>query len=354
MTPVSTGHAPRARDLGLDAARGLAIVAMVIAHSHPWFVAPAPLNRLIGEINDLASPLFGLVMGVSAGLVARGVIERQRERRQEKWPTIAHFAVRAVLLVVIGELLLKFDVWIALVLQPLGLTALVGAFLMFLRPRHLALLAVVTWVAQLANTLPGTDPDTADWHEPLHWLRFYVLSDSHYRLTGLLPLFLLGVFIGRVAHTRARTLQLTFVIGVSGAIGWLAGKALHLSAEPGRWIDNTHDLALCTIAFAVVCVAAGARAPLGTAARAVLRPIAVIGTVALSAYALQFPLLRILVHHAPAWLPFGWRPAVVFIVLCLVLSWAWARLVGQGPLEWLLAQLSGKRLLARRRQLATR
>lgn len=341
---VSTDSRPAQRDLGLDAARGLAIVAMVIAHSHPWFVAPGPVSRVIGEVNDLASPLFGLVMGVSAGLVARGVLARRRAQ----WPTIAHFAVRAVLLVVIGELLLKFHVWIALVLQPLGLTALIGAFLMFLRPRLLAALAAATWLLQLLNTLPGSGAGIASWRDPGEWLRFYLLSDPHYRVTGLLPLFLLGVVIGRVGHARPRTLRITSAVGALGVLGWVAGKALHLSTDPGRWIDNTHDLALSAIVFAVVCAATGAPALVGTVSRAVLRPVAAIGTVALSAYALQFLLLKLLIHHAPAWLPFGWKPAVVFIVACLVLSWLWARFIGKGPLEWLTAELSGRSLVRRR------
>lgn len=345
---VTTDRVPPRRDLGLDAARGLAIVAMVIAHAHPWFVAPGPLNRLVGEINDLASPLFALVMGVSAGLVARDIVARH----QERWPTIAHFAVRAVLLIVIGELLVKFDTWIAVVLQPLGLTALVGAFVMFLRPRHLIPLAVLTWLLALANTLPGTEPDNADWHAPWHWLHVYVLSDSHYRLTGLLPLFLLGVVVGRVGHTHRHTLHLTLAVGVAAAIGWLAGKALHLSTDPGRWVDNTHDLALCAIVFAVVCMAAGAPAAVGKVSRVALRPAALIGTVALSAYALQFVLLKVLVQHPPSWLPFGWQPAVVFVGACLLLSWLWARTIGKGPLEWATSELSG-RSLVRRRQTAT-
>lgn len=330
------------RDLGLDAARGVAIVAMVLAHSVPWYRAPTPVHQLLGQINDLASPLFGLVMGVSAGLVARKVV-RRGERR---WPTVAHFAVRALLLILVGELLLKINIWIAVVLQPLGLTALVGAFLMFLRPRLLAVLAAVTWFLELVNTQPGEGPGSASWRTPWDWLHVYALSDPHYRLTGLLPLFLLGVVIGRVGHNRPRTLRLTGAVGVLAAIGWVAGKAAQLATPPGRWIDNTHDLALSAIVFAAVCAAVRLPAVAGTFSRALARPVALIGTVSLSVYALQFVLIKLLVQHPPAWLPFGWKPALVFIVGCLALGWLWARLVGTGPLEWLLGRLSGKTVLA--------
>lgn len=338
-----SGSRPVRRDLGLDAARGVAIVAMVIAHAHPWFVAPGPVNRLLGEINDLASPLFALVMGVSAGLVARRVLSRS----QPRWPTAAHFAVRAVLLIVLGELLLQFHVWIALVLQPLGLTALIGALLMFLRPRLLAALAAATWLLQLLNTQPG-GTDTASWHDPGAWLHLYVLSDPHYRVTALLPLFLLGVVLGRVGHTRPSTLRATAAIGAVGMAGWVAGKALHLSTEPGRWIDNTHDLALSTLVFAGVCAVVGSAHGWRRAAHIVLRPVAAIGTVALSAYALQFVMLRLLVQHPPPGMSIGWRPAAVFVIGCLAISWLWARFVGKGPLEWLTAELSGRSLVRRR------
>lgn len=175
----------------------------------------------------------------------------------------------------------------------------------------------------------------------------YVLSDSHYRLTGLLPLFLLGAVLGRVGHTTARTQRATAALGLLAGCGWLVGKALHWSTDPGRWVDNTLDVALSALVVAAVCAAAGAPALLGVVSRAVLRPVAVIGTVALSTYALQFVLLVLLVRHGPAWLPFGWRPAAVFVAACLLVSWWWARLVGTGPLEWAFGALSGRALLQR-------
>ncbi|WP_265446886.1 acyltransferase family protein [Flexivirga meconopsidis] len=347
MSTVSrTARQPR--DLGLDAARGIAIIAMVIAHAVPWFQAPQPLKALIGQVNDLASPLFALVMGVSAGLVARRVLTEHAAR----WPTATQFAVRAVLLVVIGELLGKINLWIAVVLQPLGLTALLGALVMFLRVRYLAVLAVACWLLQLLNTYPGNEPNDANWRQPAHWLHVYVLSDSHYRVTGLLPVFLLGLILGRVGHARPRVLRATLALGVLAAAAWAFGRAMGWSTYPGRFIDNTHDLALSGIVFALVGMAAATAPRAGTVIRALLRPVATIGTVALSLYALQFVLIRLLVQHGPDWLPFGWKPAVVFIVACLLISWLWARLIGTGPIEWVVNVLSGRRRVRRAGQRA--
>ncbi|NNG41264.1 DUF1624 domain-containing protein [Flexivirga sp. ID2601S] len=348
MSAASRSDAPSpTRDLGLDAARGIAIVAMVVAHAVPWFVAPQPLRAIIGQVNDLASPLFALVMGVSAGLVARRVVAA----RAPRWPTVAQFAVRAVLLVVIGELLGKINIWIAVVLQPLGLTALIGAFVMFLRVRYVAVLAVVLWLLQLLNTYPGNEPNDASWRHPAHWLHVYVLSDSHYRVTGLLPVFLLGLILGRVGHCRPRVLRATLALGVAAAAAWVIGRALGWSTYPGRFVDNTHDLALSAIVFALVGMATAAAPRAGTVIRALirtlLRPVATIGTVALSLYALQFVLIKLLVQHPVGWLPYGWKPAVVFIVTCLLIAWLWARLIGTGPVEWVVNLLSGRRLVRR-------
>ena len=66
------GRAPRPRVLGLDAARGLAVLGMVIAHSAltpEWGSGPA---ALLGFVHGRAGILFATVSGVSLAIISGG------------------------------------------------------------------------------------------------------------------------------------------------------------------------------------------------------------------------------------------------------------------------------------------
>ncbi|HWO50444.1 MAG TPA: heparan-alpha-glucosaminide N-acetyltransferase domain-containing protein [Ornithinibacter sp.] len=64
-----------------DVLRGVAILAMLIAHAVPFLPgAPSALNFLMFNINDVASPLFALVMGMSAQIVTQRTARAHRGR----------------------------------------------------------------------------------------------------------------------------------------------------------------------------------------------------------------------------------------------------------------------------------
>ena len=55
-----------------DVLRGVAILAMLIAHAVPLLLgAPSAVNFMTDNVNDVASPLFALVMGMSAQIVTQ-------------------------------------------------------------------------------------------------------------------------------------------------------------------------------------------------------------------------------------------------------------------------------------------
>ena len=74
--------APRAQPDRLvvpDVLRGIAILAMLIAHAAPLVPSlPESVLFVQSNINDLASPLFALVMGMSTALVMRKPARRRR------------------------------------------------------------------------------------------------------------------------------------------------------------------------------------------------------------------------------------------------------------------------------------
>ena len=58
------------RDPAVDLVRGIAVVCMVIAHVKVWAPTEDTLVKIVLTlVNNVASPLFALVMGVSAGIV---------------------------------------------------------------------------------------------------------------------------------------------------------------------------------------------------------------------------------------------------------------------------------------------
>ena len=74
-----------------DVLRGVAILAMLIAHAMPLLMITArPVRFVVGNISDLASPLFALVMGISAQIVV------QRTSPTTRWRMLLQQAIRGL------------------------------------------------------------------------------------------------------------------------------------------------------------------------------------------------------------------------------------------------------------------
>jgi len=328
------------RVLGLDAARGLAVVAMVIAHAVPFISERVSTSGafVLQQVNDLASPLFVLVMGVAAGLVfGRGSASRG----------IGRATVRGVALIALGVGLEQLNHWVAVILHILGLLLIVGTPLLALGSRWLvgiaaALFAAGPWVIEAvtraAGGVAGSAATTAGWaaHPLVQWL----LTNTHYRVLTLLPLFLVGAVLGRRGLGDERTSWWCLLGGF--ALVW-ASFAAELLGHPvvfsGDYPDQAQENGLALAAYGIVMAVdiAGGRRSTGSA---VLRPLALVGQVALSLYVFHVVLLVPLIPRFPdgGWLPFG-----LLLAVSLVTAWAWARFVGRGPVEWLIDRLSPAR-----------
>lgn len=334
-----TSAVPR-RALGLDAARGLAVVAMVIAHGVPFISGRVSESGafVLQQVNDLASPLFVLVMGVAAGLVfGRGAASRG----------ISRAVVKGVALILLGVGLEQLDHWVAVILHILGLLLIVGTPLLVLGSRWLIGIAALLfvggpWVIELvtraAGGVAGGAATTAGWAaNPLvQWL----VTNTHYRVLTLLPLFLVGAVLGRRGPGDERASWWCLLGGV--ALVW-ASFAAELLGHPvsfsGDYPDQVQEngLALAAYGFVVASDIAGDRRP---SVYAVLRPMARIGQVALSLYVFHVVLLVPLIPRFPegGWLPFG-----LLLGVAVLVAWAWARFIGRGPLEWLIDLLAPSR-----------
>ncbi|WP_148232343.1 acyltransferase family protein [Janibacter sp. HTCC2649] len=339
VTAVDGDAVPR-RVLGLDAARGLAVVAMVIAHGVPFISERVSTSGafVLQQVNDLASPLFVLVMGVAAGLV----FDRASAARG-----VGRATVRGLALIALGVGLEQLNHWVAVILHILGLLLIIGTPLLVLGTRWLVGISAVLfvggpWVIEAVTRagggVAGMVATTADWAaNPLvQWL----VTNVHYRVLTLLPLFLVGAVLARRGLGDERT---SWWCALGGLTMLWASFAAELLGHPvvfsGDYPDQVQENGLALAAYGIVMavdIAAGGR----PAVYAVLRPLSLVGQVALSLYVFHVVLLVPLIPRFPAggWLPFG-----LLLFVALVTAWAWARFVGRGPVEWLVDRLSPSR-----------
>lgn len=323
-----------------DALRGIAIVAMLIAHALPLVPSArtGAVGFVAGNVNDLASPLFALVMGMSAALVlARPGASGMR--------VVLQNLVRGAILITLGLQLATWGSWIAIVLAFLGVVLAVGTPVLLLRSRWVgAIAAVVALVGAPLNAAVASavDPAVLATQTPGSLLLRWLFLDSHYRVTNLLPFFLLGALLLRHGFRRDRLLLL---LGVAAVLAYpvrpVVDRLAGIDSVSGSYPDTLHDLGLVLAVHVAVVLLATVRArPAEGVIAAVLTPFRAVGSLALSVYVLQ---VAVVAAMAEAGLGYSADSPGAFLLLLLGV-WAagvlWWRFVGTGPIEWITGQLT--------------
>ena len=321
-----------------DVLRGVAILAMLIAHAAPaWQSRPGVVRFVAANISDLASPLFALVMGLSAQLLLKRVPIGRRGRM-----ILQQFA-RGLVLIALGVWMSTWGTWVAIVLSFLGVLLIVGGPFVLLRTRWVAVAAVVLVVV--------SDPINAWARENLNApspvgdvLQWIVLSPT-YRLTNLLPFFLLGVLLARHGFRRDRLLWTMLAIAPIAYLVRPAGERLWGWPDvSGSYADTLHDVGLVFLVYVIVVLLAGVKAvPWRRIIGGVFGFMAATGQVALSLYLLHSGILWL--WRVAGWHRFPDDPLLLLIIVpgTLVIGWLWWRYVGTGPVEWLMGAVTGRR-----------
>ncbi|MDP3949065.1 DUF418 domain-containing protein [Microbacterium sp.] len=322
-----------------DVLRGVAIVAMLIAPAVPMIPdVPRALSFVMGNINSLASPLFALVMGMSAQIVwnRNGGIGR----------TMLQQSLRGVILIALGVWMMTWGSWVAVVLQYLGVLLIVGVPLLLLGTRALiivtAAIAIVSQpLLELARGAGWIYLQPAPVIEIANWL---ALGPS-YRLINLLPFFLLGAILLRRGIRRDRVLWIMAVIApIAYLVSMIGGRFLVADVRSGDYLDTLRDVGLVFATYVVVVLIAEMRRTGATQIRdAVFAPLRAWGQVALSLYLLHVGIIAWWAHtlngRPQQNEPLGW---LAVVVLPLIIGWMWWRFVGPGPVEWLLGWVTGR------------
>jgi uncharacterized protein len=339
-----------AREVVPDVLRGFAIVAMLLAHASRLVPErPGAVSFLLGSLNDVASPLFALVMGMSAAIV----LARPRPTARATWIVLAQNTVRGLILVVLGVWMAGWGSWIAIVLAPLGFTLIVGTPLALLKSRWIAVIGAALLVVgapivsavtiAAAPTMALTDPVTRLLIESF-------FSNPYYRVFSLLPFFLAGVLLLRHGFRRDRLLWALLVVAlVSYAVRplWLRFAA-DPNYFPGSYPDTLHDIGLVLLVYVAVVVLASLRGrPAASVVGGVFLPLRIVGTLALSIYVLQVAVVAWIANAQPPGMGVTNLPLLAAIVVLGVpaLGALWWYFLGQGPIERLIGFVTGSRTL---------
>ncbi|WP_380169603.1 DUF418 domain-containing protein [Jannaschia sp. R86511] len=360
---TSSGGPGPGRLTGLDAARGLAIIGMIIINVGPT-TATSPWHRLYLLPYGRASVLFVVIAGIGIGLLAARTARDASSRAGARSVVLWRAAVLAAgglalqsLTDDIGVILPLYAILFLLAPVPARLSTpgLVGitAVMLVVGP----VLVVVHDLLALPP-VPGTAPVQVD-DPPLDLLLGLLVAGRYPLVTWVVP-FLVGLLLARADLTARRTQRRLMVWGTVAALGGLGASTVSRTLL-GPVADDGPARLLTGVAHGqmplwLISSVGGAAALVGLVVRVgqsrprLVEPLAAYGRLSLTVYVLHILVLVVLV---PGELTFRQGMAVsAALVLCSALvPLLWARVGGPGPLErltrppWLADRASRRRRL---------
>jgi uncharacterized membrane protein len=341
---------PRRID-GVDAARGLALIGMFIAH-----VAPAVEALTAAEFLALADErprlLFALTAGIGLGFMSGGVrpiSEGRGELRRQ-------IAVRAVILIALGMLIWStLNPLVFIILDVYGVAFLVMLPLVFVSRRAtlglgIALLAVTPALASIGahsefvNTVRQT---------PLKFLADWAVGGA-YPVIVWVSVMLIGLALARYDLTSARVIGVAALGGTAAASVFLpisrllpapevvADMAWSVPLRASLETLGNVGVGVLTVA-AMLTLTAIARPVVRRVAGTLLSPITAMGSMPLSIYTIHLVIIGLAKHVEDGVVTDdSWPLLVSLIVGSMVFAWLWRRYLGRGPLERLLRWASGR------------
>ncbi|MFC5753739.1 DUF418 domain-containing protein [Actinomadura rugatobispora] len=393
--PAPPSAPPEGRLVGLDLARGLAVLGMFAAHIGPDIEDGGVAGTVMQLTHGRSAALFALLAGVT--LVIIGGRRRPRTGLDGRRAR-AKITVRAVVLIALGTGVAMLPAPVDVILAYYGLCFLLALPLVRLRAGTLAVIAAVLAVAgPLLSFGARTVLDEQAWaqswehaialYDPLERLSHEGVVDlvltGAYPVLSWLPYMIAGMALGRLDLRAARVrhrllaagsalalagygaswLAFHLIPGVPAAIadsGWLESGPVTWWQGPETGTVDTGTPALLLVAaphsgtpFEIVgnlgvaitvVVCAVALTDRWARVRRPLLPVIAVGTMSLSVYVAHIVVLALLDSDDT----FGGLPVLsAFIAAALVLAVLWTRHFRRGPLEHLLnaaAQAVARRL----------
>ncbi len=341
MSDVDSGEtASRSRTVGVDIARGIAILGMFVAHT-----MPNPGDREL-LVDGRSSILFATLAGVSLGILSGQDAPPPRGKRSRIYRRIT---VRALAIFLIGVVLVSLGSEIAIILDYYAIMFLFVIPVLF-APRILlgVLIGVFAFGAPMLAAL--VDDRSVASPSLVDIFREYLLT-GFYPVLIWLPFLFAGLIAARSGLRRQRTQVLMIGGGAAAAFGGYGAALVFPGVSAASHSGSTAEVfGSGGVAIAVIGILVAATetapAPIRTGFRTALSPVAAAGSMALSVYTAQILTLAIAVRirdtSGAVDYP-GWPLLIWLVVSSLVGSWLWQRYFGKGPLERLLALADGSR-----------
>ena len=352
---------------GVDAARGVALLGMVAVHVLPAQDPDGTPSLTEHVASGRSAATFAVLAGVGLALSAPRAGWGPRRRLA--------LVLRAVLVGAVGLALGALDSGVAVILASYAvLFVLVQPFLGW-RPRRLLLLAValalLVPVASQAgrDRLPARDtgnPELDRLADPGQLVADLVVT-GYYPAAAWVSYLLLGLAVGRLDLRRqsaavriacaGAVLALLSAAGSAVLLGPAGGEAALVAATggtveldrgffgnvpTGSWWWLAVDAPHTTTPLDLLGTAGAALVVLGVAlllvprAGLLLSPLSAAGSMPLSLYTAHVVLLGLTEPQDPE------RYYVVQVLVGLAAAVVWRRLLGRGPLEVVLAALTGR------------
>ncbi|MFB9309133.1 putative membrane protein [Agromyces hippuratus] len=353
---AATSVSPGARRVdGVDAARGLALIGMFVAHVAPA-AASADLAALLAIADERPRLLFALTAGMGLAFISGGtrpIVGGRGELRRQ-------IAIRAVILIVLGVLIaVTLHPLVFIILDVYGVAFLVMLPLLFLPARAalgagIALLAIMPGFAALAST---TDLVVELRQGPFAIVVDWFISGA-YPVVEWVPVMMIGLALVRFDLASPRVVTVAALAGAATAavllpvVALMPGGADEASAgEADAWTSalRTSLEVLGNVGVGVVVVAGMllltffARPSVRRVAGAVLSPVIAMGAMPLTIYTLHLVVLAASIRIEGGYsTDDSFELLLGLIVGSMVFAWLWRRYLGRGPLERALRWASGR------------
>lgn len=339
------------RIVGIDLARGLAILGMVVLHAIPADAAGLPGNLLELFGSERTQVLFALLDGIALGILTDWGTRHTEARREER----RRVAVRAVFLIALGLTLGNLGSGIIVILDYYGVYFLLVLPILYVRVRVLlpvaaALMITGPWVVAWASTtLLQPAPATVTWWPPL--ASEQLLS---WALLGRYPAWiwvafvLVGVAVWRLWRGRPMpvlALAAVTVVAVSSAVTetFVVGELRQLFVYLGA---TASMVGVIKVALWITC-----STRFGRVVKAVVRPLSAAGEMPMTTYTVHVISFAIIATFVPL---SSLQSIQVFLwsLLLFAAATVWSVLLGKGPTEravhWLVNARSSDGLVALR------
>ena len=351
MTDVAH-RMPRRVD-GVDAARGLALIGMFVAHVSPP-VDALEVAQLIALADDRPRLLFALTAGLGLGFISGGMrpIAEGRGRAELR----RQIAIRAVILIALGMLIwFTLHPLVFIILDVYGVAFLVMLPLLFLPPQAALLLgtSLLAVTPALAEIGARTEFVEAVRETPWKFLSDWAVGGA-YPVIVWVPVMLIGLALARLSLESPRVVGIIALVGAAAASVFLSVASLLPPPEligEAEWsvplrasVEALGNVGVCAvIVAAMLTLTALARPAVRRVAGAVLSPVIAMGAMPLSIYTIHLVVIALAIRRDDGVVTDdSWPLLIGLVVGSMVFAWAWRRWVGRGPLERLLRWASGR------------